>query len=274
MKQRAAWLFILFFFPPTALPEAPNLSKDEHKALVIRSSDAIWLVPTMANLGGRFGAYFKTRVVIYNPTEFSYPIDVTLYGPDGEVGSKSIHMESGKYRVYDNFLDEVFNYRGAGAVEFDSWFDPEDGSSDYKYSVTAEVYVDSPNGRYTTVVMNGEGEELLGYFIDEDDRAFNPGITVNSGQRANIGIFNDGFGSALVHARVSDGLGNHVQTVEFDVPRNTWDQKAITTQIENGFVEWVCPNDCNSVYLWAVTVDNKSNDGSFFPAIGYSLPDE
>ena len=67
-------------------------------------------------------------------------------------------MEAGQYRWWDNFLEEVFNYRGAGAVVL---VRDEDGDSDgddafeTSFALAADVYTDSDNGRYSTTVING-----------------------------------------------------------------------------------------------------------------------
>jgi hypothetical protein len=230
----------------------------------------------MANTGGRFGAHFKTRVVIYNPTPFGYSISARLYGPDGEVAVQTISIKREQYLVWDNFLEEVFNYRGAGAVTFDSWFDPPGGSVEHEYSITAEVYSDSPNGRYTTVVIDGDGSDAVFF----GSRAIpglvvvNPGITVNEIQRVNLGLFNEWVDTSTILAHVGDAHGNIVETIEFNVPANSWAQKPINVPVENGFVSWSCETSACAAHLWAVTVDNQSNDGRLVPPISYTPHDD
>jgi len=77
-------------------------------------------VPTMANTPGALGGIFKTKLVLFNPSSFTYPIHVTLYGVNGLVDQKTIGMSAGQIRNYENFLEEVFGFSGAGAVNFDS----------------------------------------------------------------------------------------------------------------------------------------------------------
>ena len=104
-----------------------------------------WVIPTMANSPGRHGAYFRTKVILWN---FDSDLDLTirLYGPSGLVAQRNRLMEVNNYWAWNNFLEEVFNYQGAGAVEF---------SGNAPFTVSAEVYTTSPNGTYTTVVHNG-----------------------------------------------------------------------------------------------------------------------
>ncbi len=272
-------LLCLLLFPLNALSETPVQARGEH-ALVTRFPWSTWTVPTMANLSGRFGAYFKTRVVIFNPTDFNYPIYATLYGPGGEVATRNIPIQGQEYLTWENFLEEVFDYTGAGAVKFDSRYDPPGGSDDFGFLVTAEVYVDSPNGRYTTVVMDGDGDDLLGSLFEEGRILFNPGVTVNDRQRVNVGVFNDSFaGSIAVSSQVTDEDGNAVETIEFNVPDKSWAQKPLNLPVENGLVSWSLscgktPAVLCSAYLWVVAVDNQSNDGRFFPAMYYDPPED
>ena len=256
--------------------ETPIKPRDAHRAF--RNAYPIHVVPTMANSPGRFGAYFKTKVVIYNPTEFEYTIYATLYGPKGEVETRTIEMSPNRYWTWHNFLEQAFDYRGAGAVKFDSWFDPPGGSSDFDFSVYAEVYTESPNGRYSTVVTDGEGAEdiNLGTSAIVDDGRFvvNAGVTSNANQRINVGVFNDEYSAKTYLVVVGDGQGNIAQTITLEVPGFGWAQKPVSARFENGVINWGCVQSYCDAYPWVVTVDNKSNDGSLAQPIVYDPPDE
>jgi len=41
----------------------------------------IWTIPTMANAQGQFGAFFKTRLAMFNPTTFSFIVAARLFNP-------------------------------------------------------------------------------------------------------------------------------------------------------------------------------------------------
>src|SRR2546422_7392730 len=106
-------------------------------------------IPVMANSPGLQGAFFKTQVAILNPTQLSYPIEVTLYDNTGEVATANINMAAGQIRNYENFLQQVFSFGGAGAVKFDSL-----SGSGQDFIVTSEVYTESSSGSYKTVVSS------------------------------------------------------------------------------------------------------------------------
>tara|TARA_B100001013_G_scaffold233107_1_gene143289 strand:- start:200 stop:463 length:264 start_codon:yes stop_codon:yes gene_type:complete len=65
-----------------------------------------------------------------------------------------------------------------------------------------------------------------------------------------------------VEAKVYDANNNRVETITFTVPKKTWTQKSITQQVTDGFIIWTADIFTLSSFLWAVSVDNVSNDGT------------
>ena len=247
-----------------AVAEGPAVDRDTH-SLGLPVATPMAVIPTSANTPGRFGAYFKTRVVIHNLTSRAYSINAVLCGPSGIVSQSSISMSPNQYRLYDNFLQDVFNYRGAGAVlllgDIDT-LDPNDPDlltdAPYRFSVTAEVYSDSPNGRYSTTVVNG-----IVPLVDEGREAYSAGVTVGPDQRVNVGVFNLGDSTSSVQAVVHDSSGMVVQTIHFTVGAFSWQQKNVGGQVTDGYIEWRIDSSRGALpYLWAVSVDNQSNDGT------------
>lgn len=302
---------LLWSFPGFGESESPQR---EEQAIGFDTSIPDWIVPAMANTGGRSGAFFKTRVVIHNHTPSSYFVHAMLFGAEGFVDSTTIPLEPNTSRIWDNFLGDVFDYSSNGAVVFYSFGldDANQGcsiSSDEPtaeegacgsprfFSVTAEIYTDSPGGRIKTMVVNGVpgqsplamgldflngilealaggGADIPGSDLPYDYPVFMPptptntGISVSETERTNLGVFNFNGTAVSIQAEVMDASGNLVEVVDFGmVPKWSWQQKAITGPVENGVVQWNV-QDATPVHLWAVTVDNRSNDGSFFPAIG------
>jgi hypothetical protein len=228
----------------------------------------VWVVRTSASTPGLFGAYFKTRVVVFNPTTLNYPVDVTFFDGNGKVETRTIQLNSNTQITWNDFLLEAFGRTGvAGALEFDSWFGPLGGSSDNEFAVTAEVYTDSPNGRYKTVVVNGS----LPDYVTGTYRTVNLGVNVNDSERTNVGVFNDSsFSTATVEARVFSSTGQLLETIGFVLPPNAWAQRGVGAAVSNGWVEWVTDT---AVHPYVVTVDNRSNDGSLSTPYIYLPPD-
>ncbi len=214
--------------------ERPNLTK--------------WVIPTMANSPGRGGAYYRTKVILSN-LDSDLDLVVRLYGPNGFVSQRTYSMEANYYRVWGNFLSDFFDYQGAGAVEF---------SGNAPFVVSAEVYTMSSQGKYTTVVHNGPAP-LTPY----SSWAASVGVvTVDGATRTNAGVFNNSNRSQTVTARVyypDSDSEDPDQTITFSLPPKGWAQKSISARGVGGFIVWWIPREA---YLWVVSVDNRSNDGT------------
>jgi hypothetical protein len=135
-------------------------------------------------------------------------------------------------------------------VEFDSWLIPVGGSESFNFFLTAEVYTDSPNGRYKTVVLNGIQPECLTGLR----RATSIGLNVNANERTNLGVLNNASATANVRAEVYNSTGQLVETLIFTIPPKGWAQQAVTANITDGLVEWKTDNQ---IYAWSVGVDNR-----------------
>ena len=204
-----------------------------------------WVIPTMANSPGRGGAYYRTKVILTN-FDADLELVVRLYGPNGLVSRRTYSMEANHYRVWGNFLSDFFDYGGAGAVEF---------SGNAAFTVSAEVYTTSSQGKYTTVVHNGPSP-LTPYSSWAENVG---GITVNSSTRTNAGVFNNSNQRQTVTARVYYGGEDPDQTLTFSLPPKGWAQKSVSARGVRGYIVWRIPREA---YLWVVSVDNRSNDGT------------
>ena len=210
------------------------------------------VIPAAANNPGRFGSHFKTRVVIFNPTSHDYAITARLYGRNGLISRKAIAIDSDEYRVWDNFLGQVFEYAGPGAV----WL--RASGEDDQFYMTAEVYTDSPNGRFSTTVVSG----IYPTVVNGIEPDFNVGISVNQNRRTNIGVWNREPKPSSVHAKVFDAYGMLLQTIGFELKDEAWHQEDIDVPVDNGLVIWEINGESRTHYFYAVEVDNESNDGT------------
>ena len=206
-----------------------------------------WVIPTMANSPGRFGAYYRTKVILVNSADSDLELVARLYGPNGLVERRTRSIEANHFLVWNNFLDDFFDYRGAGAVEF---------SGNAPFTVSAEVYTTSPQGTFTTVVHNGPTP-----LTPRSSWATNVGgITVNSSTRTNAGVFNYSNRRQTVTASVYySGAEEPDETIMFSLPPKGWAQKSVSARGVRGHIVWRIPREA---YLWVVSVDNGSNDGT------------
>jgi hypothetical protein len=213
------------------------------------------VIPTSANVGGLLGTFYRTRVTILNVTNDTYAVQVILYGGVGQVGVTNITLGPHQARVYENVLQDLFGFTGAGALVFDSFASGRD------FIVTGEVFNDKPGcGRFKTVVSGGP---LLEPSLPGSD-SYSLGVVVDANNRTNIGAFNDSNADVTVTFDVFDGVGNLVNTQTKTFGAKTWNQFALTgITLAGGVVRYRVNQQ---TFIWAVTVSNDSGDGTFFPA--------
>lgn len=209
------------------------------------------LLPTSANVQGQFGAYFKTKVSIFNAVNASYAIRAGLSDTSGEITHAFISIGPGETVTFNNILSEVFGYTGGGAIDLDS------GNSSLRFVVSSQVYVDTINGRYTTSVQFADDLGAItpsrpGYIV---------GISVNASRRTNVGCASNSGFSQTVSFQAFDANNVAVGSpVAFVLPPYAWGQFSYVGFLTNGGVYVTATQ--NAV-CYAVEVDNASNDGTF-----------
>ena len=218
-------------------------------------------IPVMTNAPGALGGVFKTKVVLFNPTIFSFPVEISFYGTNGFLTKTAITLTAGQIRNYENFLADVFSLVGAGTVSFDS-LSLSGGNSNLRFLVSAEVYMDSEKGRFKTVVSTGPPLDSVSPTV----AAYSTGITVDADTRTNIGCFNTSINTNVIIAEVYDSSNRPVTTVSLTVGGGSWTQVPLPNTVSGGYIRW---RPTNEAYCYAVVVNNTSNDGTFVPAANY-----
>jgi hypothetical protein len=249
----------LFLLYSTIVTAAAELMPPPHSQ--VASASPVITIPVMTNSPGALGGVFKTKVVVLNPTIFSFPVEVSLYGTDGFVSKTTINLAAGQVRNYENFLAEVFSFSGAGTVNFDS-LSLAGGNPNLKFLVSAEVYMDSDKGRFTTVVSTGAPLDP----VSPTANAYSIGITVDGDTRTNLGCFNTSFSTNVISAEVYDSTNRLVTTVALTVGGGSWTQVSLPNAVSGGYIRW---RPVSAAYCYAVVVNNTSNDGTFIPAVNY-----
>jgi hypothetical protein len=214
------------------------------------------VVPTSANVGGQNNTFFRTRLAILNVTQQSYTVQAILYSGGGQVAIANIPMSPGGLVNYENVLQELFGFVGAGAIVFDSF------GAGREFFVTAEVYNEKVGcGRFYTVVTGGP---ILEPSLAEFDN-LSLGVFVDSANRTNVGIFNDSNTESTVVYELFNASGARLAQVSRTVGGKTWNQFSLNeASVTGGYIRWRVTG--GPVFLWAVVVDNASGDGTFLPA--------
>ena len=73
----------------------------------IASASPVITIPVMTNSPGALGGVFRTKVVLFNPTNFSFPVEVSFYGTSGFLTRTAIILAAGQIRNYVNFVDRT-----------------------------------------------------------------------------------------------------------------------------------------------------------------------
>lgn len=220
-------------------------------------SSSLLTVPVMANNPGQFGSFFRTRVSLMNPTNLSYDVKATLYDATGVPKVATISMAPGQIRSYDNFLEAVFAFTGAGTVRLDSRASAAGSAALFVFS--SEVYTEGATGSFGTTAPASP-------FGGTAAASFAAGVSVNSSFRTNLGCFNDSSSTVSIPADVYDPSGTKLETVTLDLPATGWNQKGVTQSVTGGYVKF---RPAKPAYCYAVVVHNVSNDGRFIPGAEY-----
>jgi len=208
----------------------------------------------MVNTQGQFGAFFKTRAAIMNPTAAAITVKVALYDGAGSVHEGSIDLAAGQIRSYENFLDTVLAYSGAGTVKLQTL-----GGADQQFVVNSEVWTQGPGGRYGTSVPAVA-------FTGSSAPSYSAGIWVDSSARTNVACFNDSASANKILADVFDPSGTRLGTVTLDLAAKAWGQGSVSNSVSGGYVVF---HPAGPASCYAVVVNNTSNDGHFIAAAEY-----
>jgi hypothetical protein len=206
-------------------------------------------IPVVSNVRG-IGGTFQSYVALLNPTSSGFTVTASLYDTTGTKRDASITLAAGELRTYANFLADVFNYTGGGALTLRS---PQAGN---RFVVSTEI----TSNRYNTMIPVLE-------FAGTSSPSFALGVNVDTNTRTNVGCFNQSDAANRIRATVYDATGKqNLGTFEMNLSANAWGQTSITSIVSGGYVQFE-PQD-NAV-CYAVVVDNSTNDGRFINAAEY-----
>ncbi|HJW94627.1 MAG TPA: hypothetical protein VJ901_13495 [Thermoanaerobaculia bacterium] len=210
-------------------------------------------LPVVANVPG-VGSTFQSYVSVFNPTSSAFSVTATLYDANGATKTATINLAAGEVKAFENFLQEVFNTTGGGAVTF-SAPSTAGGTHNNRFVIDSEVWTSGT--RFGTSIPALE-------FAGSSSRSFAAGISVDSNHRTNAGCFNQGSTTNAITLTILDASGkNTVGTTSLNLAPHAWGQTPILSVVTNGTIQFD-PSD--SAVCYAVTVYNATNDGRFINA--------
>lgn len=228
------------------------------------SAATSYVLPAAANASGLFGAYYKTRLTLLNPNGGALALLVYLLSPSGPVGPVPATVPANSSVTLDNALQDLFSYTGGGGLVITT--DPSSPNRGDQFVVSAQIYVDGPNGTYTTPIPAMNAGDQIHTPSDLPGESVSAGVQVDARNRANIACANDASMSAsVVTATLRDSSGVQLWQTTMNLGPGVWQQVPVPVDVERGSISWVATGSIT--YCYAVDVDNTSNDGTLLLAI-------
>lgn len=219
-----------------------------------------YVFPSVANTLGLFDAFFKTKVTLYNPNTFDITLHATLTTTAGAAPTRNLPLAAGSLRRWDNFLLDVFTFTGGGGLVL-----TEDTSK--PFIAVVEVYVDGPNGRFSTPVTGILADDAIVSPADAPGAIFAvAGIQNNAGNRANFGCLSLAPVASSVKVDFFAFIGTDLTTTSttLNLQAVSWQQQAVPIPGDDIVALFsLTTNDSSLIaYCYAVNVNNTSNDGN------------
>jgi hypothetical protein len=217
-----------------------------------------------ANVQGQNGAYFKTKMTLFNPNSQQITINAGLQTPSGLSAVHPIVLPAGNFITYENFLQDVFGYTGGAGIGL------LDSTLSHNFVAVGEVYVEGPGGRYSTPITGLFTTDAVAT-SGSGHLSVSAGLRVTSSMRANFGCASASPAQTTVHVVFSAITSGVLTTTATDLVLGPyfWAQQPVPIQGTDifAFFSVTAGGGGLGVYCYGVNVDNAANDGTSIPAV-------
>ena len=260
----------LFLFSlPGLLLAAPARAGDAPRPAALTGRSYVF--PSSANAQGQFGAYFRTKLTLYNPNADPITIRAFLSTPAGASPTVSIALPSNTYTRFDNFLDDKFGYAGGAGINL------AESTAAKSFVAIAEVFTESDAGRYSTPLtglLADDAVVVLGSPVASPVSVV-AGLRVDATNRANFGCSSASADPIRVRAdfyAFRNFIRSATTSATLDLVPLGWGQQAVPVEGDDIIaIFWVISGTPGAgVYCYGVNVNNASNDGTAIPARTWS----
>ena len=226
------------------------------------AADISYVLPSTANASGLFGAYYKTRLTLLNPNGGALALLFYLLSPSGPVGPVPYTVPANSSVTFDNALQDLFSYTGGGGLVI--YTDPSAPNHGDQFVVSAQVYVEGPNGLYTTPIPAMTGGDQVHTPFDTPGESVSLGVQVDAQNRANVACANDASAiTSVVTATLHDNSGVQIWQTTMTLGHGVWQQVPVPVDVERGSISWLATGSIT--YCYAVNVNDTSNAGALLP---------
>lgn len=222
------------------------------------------LIPVTTQTSGVGSTFWRTELTVYNAGDVAVNLDfIYVPGSGGPSLTRSTVIGSGGTVSYANTLPDLFGLTsGSGGLTVQ-------GTSPIakpNLKVSSRTFTTSSNGTY-------------GQFVPDVDSAFPAvtyltGIDSNAEYRTNIGIVNSTTSAVNTVLSLYDSAGALLGSTPIAVPGNNFQQMSIASifpalsgQQRSGMSMKIQAAIDGAVSVYASTIDNRSQDPIFYPAI-------
>ena len=230
-----------------------------------------YVFPSSANAAGQFGAYFRTKMTLYNPGGDPITIRAFLSTPAGASQTVSIALAANTYTRFDNFLDDKFGYTGGAGINL------AESTATKSFVAIAEVFTESDAGRYSTPLTGLLADDAVVALASPIASPVSvvAGLRVDAANRANFGCSSGSADPIRVRAdfyAFRNFIRSATTSATLDLVPLGWAQQAVPVEGDDIIaIFWVISGTPGAgVYCYGVNVNNASNDGTAIPARTWS----
>lgn len=259
----------LVLLPVLLLAASPVRAGDAPRAAALVGKSYVF--PSAANAQGQFGAFFKTKLTIYNPGGDAITIRAFLSTPTGASPTVDLPLASNSYTRWDNFLDEKFGYTGGAGINL------AESTGAKTFVAVAEVYTESDAGRYSTPLTALLADDAV---VELGSPVASPvsvvaGLRVDDANRANFGCSSASASAVRIRAdfyAFRNFTRSATLSATLDLVPLGWAQQPVPVSGDDVIaIFWIVSGTPGAgVFCYGVNVNNTSNDGTAVPARTWS----
>jgi len=224
-------------------------------------------VAAVAHVSGAAGTNWRTDLGVHNPGRTAAQFRIDLLKKDQANPSpisETLQIGPGKSARYEDVLQSVFDFNGAGSLRIT----PLSGV----VSITSRTFNLSTAGTYGQFIAGVTSESFInsgeiGHLVQLSRSSLS-----STGHRSNIGFVNTSNRRIDVKVELYKGDGEHLGTKNYPLQPLEYDQvndilgKVTTESVENGFAVVSTTTSGGQFIAYASVVDNRSGDPVYIPA--------
>jgi PKD repeat protein len=222
------------------------------------------LVPVTAQTSGVGSTFWRTELTVYNDGDVSQAVQFRFVpgagGPE-LFQTKVVHPHAAMQ--FTNTLPDLFGLNvGSGALAVEA----TNVGSMPRLTISSRTFTGSTEGTYGQFVPDIDVLPAVSYLT---------GVVSNASYRTNIGLVNKSGNAVAATLMLVDSDGTLLATTPVTIPGNNFQQTNLTTlfpvlvgQARSGLSIRVQANVADAITVYASTIDNRSQDPIFYPAIG------